>query len=70
MKSFSYSLKRYLGGDIWTRGNEDEQKYIYEREGTSRTVAEQIDYIADLVETYKFFYVEDQIGRASCRERV
>ena len=41
--------------------NEDEQKYIYEREGTSRTVAEQIDYIADLVETYKFFYVEDPI---------
>ena len=41
--------------------NEEEQKYIYEREGTSRTVEEQIDYIADLVETYKFFYVEDPI---------
>ncbi|RAP48512.1 MAG: phosphopyruvate hydratase [Methanosphaera sp. rholeuAM6] len=41
--------------------NEKEQKYIYEREGASRTVEEQIDYIADLVETYKFFYVEDPI---------
>lgn len=41
--------------------NEKEQKYIYEREGTSRTVDEQIDYIADLVDTYKFFYVEDPI---------
>lgn len=41
--------------------NEEEQKYIYEREGTSRTVEEQIDYIADLVDTYKFFYVEDPI---------
>lgn len=41
--------------------NEKEQKYIYEREGTSRTVEEQIDYIADLVDTYKFFYVEDPI---------
>ena len=41
--------------------NENEQKYLYEREGTSRTVEEQIDYIADLVDTYKFFYVEDPI---------
>ncbi len=41
--------------------NEEEQKYIYAREGTSRTVEEQIDYIADLVDTYKFFYVEDPI---------
>lgn len=41
--------------------NEKEQKYIYEREGVSRTVEEQIDYIADLVDTYKFFYVEDPI---------
>ena len=41
--------------------DEKEQKYIYEREGTSRTVEEQIDYIADLVDTYKFFYVEDPI---------
>ena len=41
--------------------NEKEQKYIYERESASRTVEEQIDYIADLVDTYKFFYVEDPI---------
>ncbi len=41
--------------------NEKEQKYIYEREGSSRTVAEQIDYMADLIDTYKFFYVEDPI---------
>jgi enolase len=41
--------------------NESEQKYVYEREGVSRTVEEQIDYIADLIDTYKFFYVEDPI---------
>lgn len=41
--------------------DEESQKYIYAREGTSRTVEEQIDYIADLIDTYKFFYVEDPI---------
>ena len=41
--------------------NEKEQKYVYEREGVSRTIEEQIDYIAELVDTYKFFYVEDPI---------
>ncbi|AWX31895.1 phosphopyruvate hydratase [Methanosphaera sp. BMS] len=41
--------------------NEEEQKYVYEREGVSRSIEEQIDYIADLVDTYKFFYVEDPI---------
>ena len=41
--------------------NESEGKYVYEREGVSRTVEEQIDYIADLIDTYKFFYVEDPI---------
>ena len=41
--------------------NEEEQQYVYEREGVSRSVGEQIDYIADLIDTYKLFYVEDPI---------
>ena len=41
--------------------NEKEQKYVYEREGVQRTTGEQIDYIADLIDTYKLFYVEDPI---------
>lgn len=41
--------------------NEKEQKYIYGREDETRTVEEQIDYMADLIDTYKFFYVEDPI---------
>jgi enolase len=36
-----------------------EEKYIYAREGTSRDIGEQIDYIEELIDTYKFFYVED-----------
>ena len=41
--------------------DEKEQKYVYKREGISKTTEEQIDYIAELVDTYKFFYVEDPI---------
>ncbi len=41
--------------------DEDEQVYIYEREGVKRSIGEQIDYIEDLINTYKFFYVEDPI---------
>lgn len=35
------------------------QKYIYERESMDRDEGEQIDFILDLIETYKLFYVED-----------
>ncbi len=41
--------------------DEKSQKYIYEREGEERTVQEQIDYIEELIDTYKFYYVEDPI---------
>lgn len=40
---------------------EDEAKYVYEREGVKRSTGEQIDYMAELIDTYKFFYVEDPL---------
>jgi len=39
--------------------NEKEQKYLYSREGKKRDTGDQIDYILDLIETYRLVYVED-----------
>ena len=41
--------------------DETKQKYIYKREGKSRDTGEQIEFITDLIETYKLFYVEDPL---------
>ncbi|MBE6493746.1 MAG: phosphopyruvate hydratase [Methanosphaera stadtmanae] len=49
------------GLDMATSELWDGEKYVYAREGVTRTVEEQIDYVNDLVDTYKFFYVEDPI---------
>lgn len=38
---------------------EKEQKYIYDREGTKRDTAEQLEYMLDLIEKYHLTYVED-----------
>jgi enolase len=38
---------------------EKEEKYDYEREGTKRDTAEQLEYIKDLIEKYHLTYVED-----------
>lgn len=41
--------------------DEREQKYLYTREGRSRDEGEQIDFILDLINTYKLFFVEDPL---------
>jgi len=41
---------------IW---KEKEEKYVYEREGTKRDTAEQLEYILDIIEKYHLAYVED-----------
>jgi enolase len=41
--------------------DEAEQKYIYEREGKSRDRGEQIDFIIDLIRTYRLYFVEDPL---------
>ncbi len=35
--------------------------YVYKREGVARDRGEQIDYILELIEAYKLFYVEDPL---------
>lgn len=37
----------------------DKQKYVYSQDGIERDVGEQVEYVKDLIETYKMFYVED-----------
>jgi enolase len=41
--------------------DETTQKYIYKREGKSRDTGEQIEFIIDLIKTYKLFFVEDPL---------
>ncbi len=36
-------------------------KYVYSREGVTRDGGEQVDYVVDLIRTYKLFYVEDPL---------
>lgn len=36
-------------------------KYVYQREGIERDIGEQIDFVAEIIDTYKMFYVEDPI---------
>ena len=38
---------------------EKEQKYIYDREGKKRDIGDQLEYLLDLIETYRLVYVED-----------
>ena len=37
------------------------QKYIYKREGKARDTGEQIEFIINLIKTYKLFFVEDPL---------
>ncbi|MEM2250922.1 MAG: phosphopyruvate hydratase [Candidatus Hadarchaeales archaeon] len=41
--------------------DEKSDKYIYKREGVEKTGGEQIDFIVDLVKTFKLVYVEDPL---------
>lgn len=39
----------------------ERREYVYERGNVSRDEGEQIDFILELIETYKLFYVEDPL---------
>jgi enolase len=41
--------------------DEKSKKYVYGREGEQRSTGEQIEFVLDLVKTYKLVYVEDPI---------
>ena len=42
--------------EFWDKNQE---KYVYEQDGISRDVGEQVEYVRDIIETYGMFYVED-----------
>ena len=42
--------------ELW---NADEQKYVYAHDGVKRDTGDQIDFVKDIIDTYKMFYVED-----------
>jgi enolase len=37
------------------------EKYVYSKEGIQRDTGEQVDYVDEIIDTYKMFYVEDPI---------
>jgi enolase 1/2/3 len=39
----------------------NQQKYVYKKEGVARDTGEQVDYVNEIIDTYKMFYVEDPI---------
>jgi len=39
--------------------DDSKEKYIYEREGVSRDTGEQIDFVEEIIDTYKMFFMED-----------
>ncbi len=45
-----------------TLWREEENAYVYEREGVRRDRGEQIDFILELVERFKLIYVEDPLA--------
>lgn len=56
-KSYHFQLGIDIGAsDLWS---EEEQAYKYGRDGTRRSCKEQSQYVADLVERFDLFYVED-----------
>ena len=41
--------------------NSETEEYVYAKEGTRRSTGEQVDYVAELIDTYGYFFVEDPI---------
>lgn len=41
--------------------DQEKEKYIYSKEGVERDTAEQVEYVAELIDTYGMYYVEDPI---------
>ncbi|MDI6723483.1 MAG: phosphopyruvate hydratase [Methanobacterium sp.] len=44
--------------------DDSKEKYIYEREGVSRDTGEQIDFVEEIIDTYKMFFMEDPLHEA------
>ena len=42
--------------ELW---DADKQKYVYGQDGIERDTGDQIDFVKDIIDTYKMFYVED-----------
>ena len=42
--------------ELW---DANKQKYVYAQDGIERDTGDQIDFVKDIIETYKMFYVED-----------
>lgn len=42
--------------ELW---NASEQKYVYAQDSVKRDTGDQIDFVKDIIDTYKMFYVED-----------
>jgi enolase len=42
--------------ELW---DADKQKYVYSQDGVERDTGDQIDFVKDIIDTYKMFYVED-----------
>src|SRR3546814_1886578 len=61
----------FASSSLW---DSDKLSYEYKRQHLSRDTEEQIEYVNSLIRKYGLIYVEDpvheEIGRASCRERV
>ena len=39
----------------------EKEKYIYTKEGVERDTGEQVDYVAEIIDTYGMYFVEDPI---------
>ena len=46
----------FAASELW---DANEEKYIYVNDNIKRDCGEQIDYVKDIIDTYKMFYVED-----------
>ncbi|MCE5213922.1 MAG: phosphopyruvate hydratase [Methanobacterium sp.] len=47
--------------DLAPSGLWNGSKYIYAREGVERDTGEQIEFLIDIIDTYKMFYIEDPL---------
>ena len=50
--------------------NEEKKLYIYSREGKKRNTEEQIQYILDLIDKYRIYYVEDPLHEEAFQDHV
>jgi enolase len=49
----------FASSSLW---NVKDEKYVYSRKGNDRSSGEQIDYVNNLIKSYKLLYVEDPVN--------